>query len=136
MIDLTIDEDVVLDLWGRLDGVKILMAGNQWFVVPELLRLLEAEGVRAFVATLPPTAVLKMALGEEVKIGNLALAVKPDVISLPPSDMEALRGSLIESFQYAENEIVVAYRGRPVEGWCGLAEVKAAIPSPELEGIG
>ena len=135
MIDMTLEGfNVLHDLWGNAQGIKIFMAGNQWFVVPELLEYLRENGISAFVETLPPGVVKEHSRGVPVKIGNLVIDFKPEIVSLPPSMMGEL--DVVESFEYASNSLAIAYNKREVGDWCSLKGLKVAIPNPVTEGIG
>ena len=136
MLDATLEGfDVLYDLWGSVQGLKIFMAGNQWFVVPELLEYLGENGISAFVETLPPGIVREHARGTPVRIGNLVIDFRPEIVSLPPSMMRGL--DVVESFEYASNTMAIAYRrGVEVRDWCSLRGLRVAIPNPDTEGIG
>ncbi|WP_252900509.1 hypothetical protein [Vulcanisaeta sp. JCM 14467] len=75
--------NVISDVRGSLSGVKMSLAGNQWFVINELLNLLRAKGFTVYVETIPPGLVLRRALGEPLVIGDLVIDVRPDIVSLP-----------------------------------------------------
>lgn len=132
MLDLTLDGfDLVHDLYGRMSGVKFFAAGNQWFALEEVLPKMGD----VFMETLPPGVVMKQVMGEEVRIGNLVIDVKPDVVSLPSSMMEQVKDLVLEPVVYVENEVVIATDLR-VRDICDLSGLKLALPNPENEGIG
>jgi hypothetical protein len=62
----------------------LLIGGNQFFVLPQLISGFEAKHPelkgKIFYETLPPGILRKqIAAGGVVTLGNLTLAVKPDV---------------------------------------------------------
>ena len=135
MIDITLEGfDVLYDLWGNVQGLKVFMAGNQWFVVPELLEYLKENGVSAFIETLPPGVVKEHSKGVPIKIGNLIIDFKPEIVSLPPSMLREL--DVVESFEYVSNSLAVVYNKAEVKDWCSLKGLRVAIPNPVTEGIG
>ncbi|NON62395.1 ABC transporter substrate-binding protein, partial [Acidianus sp. DSM 29099] len=118
-MDLTLPMfDVLEDIIGSTSGVKASFAGNQWFVVRELVNLVKSKGIEVYVETIPPGIVRKRAEGEPLTISGLSIDFKPEVISLPPALMEGL--DLDNSFNYASNDIVIAYRGKEIVNWCDL----------------
>lgn len=135
MIDLTLEGfDVLSDLWGKVSGLKIFMAGNQWFVLPELIEYLNSKGFDVFIESLPLGAVMRHALGEPIKIGNLIIDYKPDIVSLPPSMLNEIKYR--DYFEYVANDLVIAYNHGNYNDWCDLKGKQVAIPNPETEGIG
>ncbi|MEW9492207.1 MAG: hypothetical protein TQ35_0008430 [Candidatus Aramenus sulfurataquae] len=45
--------DNLEDLWGDISGVRMSFAGNQWFVVRDLIEYIEREGLKVYVETIP-----------------------------------------------------------------------------------
>ena len=135
MIDITLQGfNVLHDLWGNAQGLKVFMAGNQWFVVPELLDFLSKNGISAYVETLPPGIVKEHSKGNPIKVGNLVIDFKPELVSLPPSMIKEL--DVVKAFDYVSNSIAIAYNKVEVTDWCSLKGLKVAIPNPITEGIG
>lgn len=83
------------------------MAGNQWFVIPELLDFLKSNGISAFIETLPPGVVKDHAKGVPIGIGNLIVDFKPEIISLPPSMIKEL--DVTKTFEYVSNSLAIVY---------------------------
>lgn len=128
-MDLTLEGfDLLQDLYGKLSGVKFFAAGNQWFVLEELVPSMGD----VFVETLPPGAIVRQIAGDVVKIGNLSIDVRPDVVSLPPSMMRQVADLVKDPVEYVENEVVVATRFR-MKDMCDLAGMRVALPNPEIE---
>jgi len=84
-MDLTLTNfDILSDIWGSTDGIKMSFSGNQWFVLPDLLDFLRSKGFVIYVETIPPGLVRKRAEEENLKIGNLEITFKPEIVSLSP----------------------------------------------------
>ncbi len=126
--------DNLEDLWGETSGVKMSFAGNQWFVVKDLIDYLKGQGFSVYVETIPPGIVRKRAEGEPLKIGNLTITFKPEIVSLPPPILEGLK--VEEKFDYVENDIAIVFSGKAINDWCELKGKRIAIPNPKTEGIG
>ncbi|AWR96599.1 ABC transporter substrate-binding protein [Acidianus sulfidivorans JP7] len=134
-MDLTLQLfDVLEDVWGDTSGVKLSFAGNQWFVAKELLNFFNKNKYKIYLETIPPGFVRKRIEGESLKIGNLEITFKPEIVSLPPSMLQGLE--VEKKVEYAENDLVIVYRGKEVRDWCDLKGKRAAIPNPNNEGIG
>lgn len=135
MIDVTLQGfDEIYDFWGNIEGLKIFMAGNQWFAVPDLLDFLNSKCISAFIETLPPGIVKEHSKGTPIKVGNLVIDYKPEIVSLPPLMIKELDG--IKTFEYVSNSLAIVYNKKQVDDWCSLKELKIAIPNPITEGIG
>ncbi|ARM75078.1 molybdate ABC transporter substrate-binding protein [Acidianus manzaensis] len=126
--------DELEDLWGDISGVKLSFAGNQWFVAKELLNFLNKNGHKIYLETIPPGLVRKRAEGNPLKVGNLEISFRPEIVSLPPSLIEGL--DIEKRVDYVENDLVIVYRGAEIKDWCDLKGKRVAIPNPTTEGIG
>ncbi len=141
-VDLTLPPyDGLMDLHGDVGGVPMSFAGNQWFLVDNLVSLLSERGVNAYIETIPPGLVRLRALGSPLRVGTLTISVRPRLVSLPPSMLEGLK--IEDRYDYVEDTVVVAFRrGNAVrlESWCELVDLSSrlpiAIPNPVTEGIG
>jgi molybdate transport system substrate-binding protein len=134
-MDLTLPLfDMLEDIWGNINGLKMSFAGNQWFVSKDLISLLNSKGYKIYLETIPPGIVRKRAEGEPLKIGNLEISFKPEIVSLPPAMLEGL--NIKEKFDYVENEIVIVYTKNEIKDWCEVLGKRVAIPNPKTEGIG
>jgi len=134
-MDLTLTNfDILSDIWGLTDGIKMSFSGNQWFVIPDLLNFLRSKGFVIYVETIPPGLVRKRAEGENLKIGNLEITFKPEIVSLPPSLLKGL--DIEKSKEYVENDLAIVYNDKKVKDWCDIKGGKIAIPNPQTEGIG
>lgn len=139
--------DEVLDLHGdpAKPDLVIFAAGNQWFVMPDLLKAFEKahpDVQRIFYETLPPGVLSnQIALGG-LQVGELKLTVHPDVIMTVPAQMFALqaKGLAARSVTYARNDLAILVRsGNPLNiasmRDLGRPDVRVAIPNPKTEGI-
>ncbi|ADY02359.1 putative sulfate-binding protein [Vulcanisaeta moutnovskia 768-28] len=128
------DFNIISDVRGVLSGVRMSLAGNQWFVIDELMGFLKSMEFNVYVETIPPGLVLRRALGEPLVIGGLVIDVKPEIVSLPTSMLSGL--TVKDRFEYVENDLAIAYVGEPVNDWCELRDRRVAVPNPVTEGIG
>lgn len=126
--------NVLVDVKGDTSGVALSLAGNQWFVVDELVHYLNSLGFTVYVETIPPGLVRERALGKALRVGALTVNLRPEIVSLPPQMLAGI--PTVDTFEYAESEVAVAYQGKPVEGLCDIRNRRVAIPNPVTEGIG
>ncbi|QJA06780.1 ABC transporter substrate-binding protein [Thermosulfurimonas marina] len=122
----------------------VVMEGNQFMVIPELLRAFqEALGrpVEVFYVTLPPPRFRPLVEGGELAVGNLVLSVRPQVVMGPPEFMSGLleAGLITEPRTFVRNRgvVLVVQKGNPL-GISGpedllRPEVRLAISNPETE---
>ena len=96
-----------------------------------------------FYETLPPGILVQQALGSPLRIGNLVLSLRPDVITTSADDMHRLvqGGQVQHSIVYTENRLgIMVAGGNPlsIQGLADLArpEVRVAMPNPAYEGVG
>lgn len=139
--------DQVLDLHGDPANAQlvIFMAGNQYMVVPALLAAFEKahrEVRSVFYETLPPGIVVREVRARALRIGNLLVTAKPDVLLLGPRGMRTLQASgTISQWQpYASNTLAILVRaGNPLHieslNDLGRSNVRVAMPNPQWEGV-
>jgi molybdate transport system substrate-binding protein len=139
--------DEILDLHGNPANpdLVIFAAGNQWFVMPELLKAFDAAypDVRSiFYETLPPGVLSSQIAGGGLQVGELQLTLDGDVLMTVPAQMSMLqsKGLTEESSPYARNELAILVRkGNPLNirsmRDLGRATVRVAMPNPKTEGI-
>jgi molybdate transport system substrate-binding protein len=139
--------DEIMDLHGdpgRADLV-IFAAGNQWFVMPELLAAFEKAypDVRnIYYETLPPGILSSQIAGGGLQVGELKLSVHGDVVMTVPALMSSLqaKGLAKTSATYARNDLAILVRnGNPLKiasmRDLGRSGVRVAMPNPKTEGI-
>jgi len=143
------DIDNVPDLHGNPNqpGLVLFVGGNQFMVMPALIRAFEAEHPdlrgRIFYETLPP-GILRRQLAAKgtVTLGNFTLQVQADVFEAGLSavqDME--KAQIVErSVSYTTNDLeIMVRRGNPlnIQSLSDLADnkLRLAMPNPEWEGV-
>jgi molybdate transport system substrate-binding protein len=139
--------DEIMDLHGdpgKADLV-IFAAGNQWFVMPELLAAFEKAhpDVRSiYYETLPPGVLSSQIAGGGLQVGELKLTVHGDVIMTVPALMSSLQQKALAetSAAYAQNVLAILVRsGNPLRiasmRDLGRPSVRVAMPNPQTEGI-
>lgn len=143
------DVDNVPDLHGNPCGARLVLfiGGNQFFVLPQLIREFEAQhpelAGHIFYETLPPGILRKqMAAGNTLTLGNLTITVQPDVYE---AGMRAVRqlqqaGQLKDEVPYATNELEIMVRAGNPKGIHSLADLarpglRLSMPNPQWEGV-
>lgn len=139
--------DDVPDLHGDIVDPQLVVffAGNQFMVTPELMDAFRQEHPdvqRIYWETLPPGILAKQIDQGALIIGNLRIAIKPDIYTAG-----ARRISLLEQqnrFQsvetYAQNKLaIMVHTGNPkgIRSLKDLArnDVRVSMPNPEWEGV-
>lgn len=139
--------DNVLDLHGdpANPDLVIFAAGNQWMVMDDLVAAFtktHPEVRRVFFETLPPGLEAKQQDAGSLRMGNLIVSVKPDVIMAAHGRMVRLRhdGKIVKSSVYARNVLAILVRAGNPKNVKGLADlgrpdVHIAMPDPKIEGV-
>ncbi len=140
--------DQVLDLYGdpAHHDLALFMHGNQWMVLPDLLRAFRAEQPdigSIYYETLPPGILVQQVQQGALRLGELLIRVEPDVLTADVGTLARLaeEGWLRDYHEYAANTLALLVRGgNPlhIRGWADLlcADVRVALPNPETEEIG
>jgi len=139
--------NVVTDLHGDPGArLVVLLNGNQWMVLPDLLASFTAahpDHGDLFVETLPPGILVAQVRHGALQMGSLRLSVRPDVLAAAPGVLEQLHGEgLVDApVRYASNDLALLVApGNPlgITDWPDLArpEVRVAMPDPAIEGVG
>jgi len=139
--------DNVPDLYGDVVDPQLVVffGGNQFMVLDDLLREFRKahpEYQRIFVETLPPGILAKqIAQGGAVVVGNLRIALQPDVYAAGKSRMDMTPEWFARTSSYAQNRLaILVRRGNPkkITSLRDLArpEVRVSMPNPAWEGIG
>lgn len=137
-------DDLCGDVVGA--GLRVLFAGNQYMVLPDLMTGFTAacpDAGPVFYETLPPGIVIGQLRSGALRVGALELRFTPDVIAAGPAELTALHeeGLVGEPRRYASNHLtLIVARGNPA-GVSGLADLarpglRVALPNPVTEGIG
>ncbi len=138
--------NVVYDLHGdpcRAELV-VVMEGNQFMVIPSLLKAFEervGRKVSVFYVTLPPQRFKPLVEGRPLFVGNLCVSVRPHVVMGPPEFMKGLyeKGYTEAPATFVVNKgvVLVVQRGNPkgIRGPEDLLreDVKIGISNPVRE---
>lgn len=140
--------DNVPDLQGDVNDpqLTVFFAGNQYMVVRDLVQAFRAahpDIQRVFVETLPPGILAEQIERGSVVIGNLRIALKPDVYATGRGRMQELqkdRQWFARMVDYARNRLAImtaAGNPRGIADWDDLAQpgVSLCMPNPRWEGI-
>lgn len=144
------DVDNVPDLHGDPIGAKLVLfvGGNQFFMMPRLIagfeKLHPELAGHIFYETLPPGVLVKqMKAGNTITLGNLTIDIAPDVYEAGANAVARMKqsGEVGEVVEYTTNDLeIMVAAGNPkhIASLKDLAraDVRVALPNPELEGIG
>src|SRR5579875_561184 len=139
----------VPDLHGNPCDARLVLfiAGNQFMVLPRLIEAFEAQHPdlkgRIYYETLPPGILLRqMENRNTVTLGNLTLAVRPDIYEAGARRLAALaaQGKVRSVVRYASNDLAIMVRkGNPKHirslRDLGRPDVRVSMPNPEWEGV-
>lgn len=141
--------DNVPDLHGDITDPQLVIffGGNQFMVVPELLDAFRREHPqiqRIFVETLPPGVLADQIEQGALIVGNLRVALRPDIYAAGHERIERLQREkswFSRRRDYARNRLAILVpRGNPahISSLKELAgqNVRIAMPNPQWEGIG
>lgn len=134
------------DLFGDVVDPQLVVffGGNQFMVLDDLLkefRKAHPEYVRVFVETLPPGILAQQIEQGALVVGNLRIALKPDVYAAGKSRMDLTPEWFARTTSYAQNRLAILVRqGNPKKVLSlrdlGRPEVRVSMPNPAWEGIG
>ena len=140
--------DAIADLHGDIvdPQLTVFFAGNQFMVVHDLVEAFKQrypQYQRVFVETLPPGILAKQIETGSLVMGNLRVALKPDIFTNGKSSIAELqkqRGWFADVVDYARNPLaIMVAKGNPkhVESLKDLSrpDVRVSMPNPQWEGI-
>jgi ABC-type molybdate transport system substrate-binding protein len=139
--------DQVLDLHGDPGDAQLVIfaAGNQFMVMPALLRAFQErhpEITRVYYETLPPGVVVDQVYSHDLRVGNLLISAKPDVLLAGARGMRRLHdaGYVDSWIPYASNQLAIMVRkGNPMNvhslSDLGRSDVRVVMPNPVWEGV-
>jgi molybdate transport system substrate-binding protein len=140
--------DAIADLHGDVvdPQLTVFFAGNQFMVVHDLIaafRQAHPKYQRIFVETLPPGILAKQIETGSLVMGNLKIALKPDVFTAGKASIAAHQkqhGWFADTLDYARNPLaIMVAKGNPkhIKGLAdlGRADVRVSMPNPKWEGI-
>jgi ABC-type molybdate transport system substrate-binding protein len=143
------DIDNVPDLHGNPNQALLVLfvGGNQFMVMPALVRAFETEHPelrgRIFYETLPPGILRKqIAAKGVVTLGNFTLQIKADVYEAGFDALQEMEIAQIveQPVSYATNNLVImVQKGNPLNirslSDLGAGKVRLAMPNPGWEGV-
>ena len=140
--------DAIADLHGDVvdPQLTVFFAGNQFMVVHDLVAAFKQaypQYRRVFVETLPPGILARQIESGVLVMGNLRLALKPDVYTAGHGAIDRLQKQhdwFAASADYARNPLaILVAKGNPkhIEGLqdLGRPDVRVSMPNPAWEGI-
>jgi ABC-type molybdate transport system substrate-binding protein len=140
--------DAIADLHGDIvdPQLTVFFAGNQFMVVHDLMeafRLAFPQYQRIYVETLPPGILARQIETGSLVMGNLKIALKPDVFTdgkASIADHQAKHGWFADTYDYARNPLaILVAKGNPkaIHGLADLGrdDVRVSMPNPQWEGI-
>ena len=140
--------DAIADLHGDIvdPQLTVFFAGNQFMVVHDLVEAFKQrypQYQRIYMETLPPGILTKQIETGSLVMGNLRIAVKPDIFTNGKgsiADLQKEHGWFADTADYARNPLaIMVAKGNPkhVEGLkdLGRPDVRVSMPNPQWEGI-
>jgi len=140
--------DAIADLHGDIvdPQLTVFFAGNQFMVVHDLVaafRQAYPRYKRIYVETLPPGILAKQIETGSLVMGNLRIALKPDIYTAGKAAIAARQREhhwFAATADYARNPLaILVAKGNPrhVEGLkdLGRPDVRVSMPNPAWEGI-
>lgn len=141
--------DAIADLHGDIVNPQLVVffAGNQFMVVHDLMAAFKKaypQFQRIYVETLPPGILAKQIEKGSLVMGNLRIALKPDIYTAGKgaiAERQKKHGWFAETYDYARNPLaIMVTKGNPkhISGLkdLGRADVRVSMPNPQWEGIG
>jgi len=143
------DIDNVPDLHGNPNQALLVLfvGGNQFMVMPALMRAFEAEHPelrgRIFYETLPPGILSKQIAAQGiVTLGNFTLQIQADVYEAGLNAVQEMERAQIVGppISYATNDLEIMVRqGNPLNirslSDLGNDKVRLSMPNPDWEGV-
>lgn len=143
------DVDNVPDIHGNPAGARlvILIGGNQFFVLPQLIAAFEQRhpelNSHIFYETLPPGILRKqIAADGAITLGNLTIQVKADVYEAGARVLHGMEkdGEVTGVVAYATNDLeIMVPAGNPsgIHTLNDLArpDLRLSMPNPQWEGV-
>lgn len=140
--------DAIADLHGDIvdPQLTVFFAGNQFMVVHDLVEAFKQrypQYQRIYVETLPPGILARQIETGSLVMGNLRIALKPDIFTNGKSsiaDLQKQHGWFADTADYARNPLaIMVAKGNPkhIEGLkdLGRPDVRVSMPNPQWEGI-
>jgi ABC-type molybdate transport system substrate-binding protein len=143
------DIDNVPDLHGNPNQALLVLfvGGNQFMVMPALIRAFEAEHPELrghiFYETLPPGILTKqIAANGTITLGNFTLQVQADVYEAGLNAVQEMeKAQIVDApVSYATNDLeIMVRRGNPLNirslSDLGSDKIRLSMPNPDWEGV-
>ena len=143
------DIDNVPDLHGNPNQASLVLfvGGNQFMVMPRLMRAFDAEHPElqgcVFYETLPPGILRKqIAANGAITLGNFTLQIQADVYEAGLSAVQEMEKAQIVGtpVSYATNNLeIMVRRGNPLNirslSDLGKENIRLSMPNPDWEGV-
>lgn len=109
MIDLTNTHNLIEDIVGEIDGIKLFLNYNFWTKSIEVYDFLNKQFIKSLILTLPSEVIIRIIFNDKIKIGNLILDFSPQIILTPFYVIKTLKewDLLLHSEKIYEDEIVI-----------------------------
>jgi ABC-type molybdate transport system substrate-binding protein len=139
--------DQILDLHGDPASADLVIfaGGNEWFAMPDVVAAFKQahpEVIHIYYETLPPGIISQQMATGTLRVGELEIKVKPDVLVGGARGLATARtsGVIEDPVTFASNTLGIMVRaGNPkhVNGLAdlGRVDVRVAMPNPKTEGI-
>ncbi|MEW6115445.1 MAG: substrate-binding domain-containing protein [Nitrospirota bacterium] len=139
--------DNIPDLYGDIinPDLVVFFGGNEFMVMPEIIQAFQKafpQYRKIFYETLPPGIIEEQVRKGSLVIGNLLIALRPDVFTGGKEKIKELEteGWFDETVSYAGNRLaLMVRRGNPKKirtiGDLGRDDVNVSMPNPEIEDI-
>ncbi|WP_164931842.1 substrate-binding domain-containing protein [Dyella sp. M7H15-1] len=140
--------DAIADLHGDMvdPQLTVFFAGNQFMVVHDLVEAFKQhypQYQRIYVETLPPGILVRQIETGSLVMGNLRIALKPDIFTNGKgsiADLQKQHEWFADTADYARNPLaILVAKGNPrhIEGLkdLGRSDVRVSMPNPRWEGI-
>jgi molybdate transport system substrate-binding protein len=140
--------DNVPDLHGEIVNPQLVIffAGNQFMVVPDIIKAFRnkyPQYKRIYVETLPPGILADQIKEGALIIGNLKIAVHPDIYTAGKGRVDEIQRDkqwFDKTVDYAKNRLaIMVYSGNPKKIHSlrdlGKPDIRVSMPNPQWEGI-
>ncbi|MEM4086604.1 MAG: hypothetical protein QXR34_09650 [Saccharolobus sp.] len=109
MIDLTNTHNLIEDIVGEIDGIKLFLNYNFWTKSIKVYDFLNKQFIKSLILTLPSEVIIRVIFNDKIKIGNLILDFSPQIILTPFYVIKTLKewDLLLHSEKIYEDEIVI-----------------------------
>ena len=147
-VDFTVDGvDQILDLHGDPASADLVIfaGGNEWFVMPEILAAFKRshpEVVKIYYETLPPGIIAQQMDVGVLRVGELEISAKPDVLIGGKNRLDAARskGLVGAPVSFASNVLgIMVKAGNPkhIRTFVdlGRSDVRVIMPNPKTEAV-